>query len=89
MELLGAMNLLVTVAMPVATLILGFTFGYFMSAKGMKDSVKAGMHIGMELGANAVASQYLQPSPETTTQENETESKAMTYGFDLTTPKGK
>jgi len=83
------MELLVTVAMPIATLILGFTFGYFMSVKGVKDSVEAGMHIGMELGANAVASQYLQPSP-TTTQENETESKAMSYGFDLTTPtKGK
>lgn len=84
------MGLMITVAMPIATLILGFTLGYFMSVKGVKDSVEAGMHIGMELGANAVASQYLTPNNQQQSTSNETESKAMSYGFDLTTPtKGK
>ncbi len=84
------MELLVTVAMPVATLVLGYTFGYFMSAKGVKDSLEAGMHIGIELGANAVASQYLAPDQQQQSTSNETEPKAMSYGFDLTTPtKGK
>lgn len=81
------LGVFVTVAMPVATLILGYTFGYFMSAKGVKDSVEAGVHIGMELGANAVASQYLAQTNETPTDH---EPKAMSHGFDLTTPpKGK
>lgn len=63
-----------------------------MTAKAVKDSAEAGMHIGMELGANAVASQYLTPNnQQQQSTSNETESKAsVSYGFDLTTPtKGK
>ena len=78
------MEILILSGLAVAVFVLGYTFGYSTTTLIIKDSVAAGMHVGMEIGANAVASQY---APEE--QQQETTETKQALGFDLSNTKKK